>query len=49
MITGLINFEGLSYQRVVLDQKFVPGTIIDSAAMMNVVENTSRQELAGGK
>jgi hypothetical protein len=33
----------------ILDQKFVPGTIIDSAAMMNVVENTSRQELAGGK
>jgi hypothetical protein len=34
---------------VILDQKFVPGTIIDSAAMMNVVENTSRQEVAGGK
>ena len=33
----------------ILDQKFVPDTIIDSAVMMNVVENTSRQELAGGK
>ncbi len=33
----------------ILDQKFVPDTIIDSAAMMNVVENTSRQERAGGK
>jgi hypothetical protein len=34
---------------VILDQKFVPDTIIDSVAMMNVVENTSHQELAGGK
>ncbi len=34
---------------IILDQKFVPVTIIDSATMMNVVENTSRQELAGGK
>jgi hypothetical protein len=43
------KYEGSVACSAILDQKFVPGTIIDSAAMMNVVENTSRQELAGGK
>jgi hypothetical protein len=43
--------EGGVASSAILDQKFVPGTttIIDSAAMMNVGENTLRQELAGGK
>jgi hypothetical protein len=43
------KYEGSVACSVILDQKFVPDTIIDFSVMMNVVENASRQELAGGK
>ena len=43
------KYEGSVVCSDILDQKFVPGNIFESVVRMNVVENTSRQELAGGK
>ena len=43
------NYDRSVASSAILDQSFVPGTLIDSAAMMNVVENTSHQKLAAGK